>query len=76
MMELLKPFWLQILKYGAVFTGVLLVLFKARQGGKQSAENAQSKEILRGAQERAKVENTINSASDAEYNGLYNKWSK
>lgn len=36
MLNFLKPYWLEIVKYGALIIGVMAVLFSARQAGKHA----------------------------------------
>ncbi len=70
-LSLLKPFWLQIVKYGAIIGGVLLVLFKARQSGKEVQQRKQAIETLRGVKVRDKIQDKVNFASDADIDRMY-----
>ena len=74
--EILKPFWLGIVKYVGIVLGLLLFYFKAKQDGKNAAKQENTEEILKGMQESAKINNDIAGANDAEYKRLYKKWSR
>lgn len=70
-LNLLKPFWLQIVKYGTILGGVLVVLFKARQSGKEVQQRKQAIETLRGIKVRDNIQNKVDSASDAAIDRMY-----
>lgn len=73
MLELLKPFWLIICKWGAIFGGILLVILKARQSGKQVEQRKEAIETLRGVKVRDKIQDEVDSASDADIECMYNQ---
>lgn len=76
MIELFKPFWMQILKYGSIIFGIVFVLFRARQSGSHAEQRKQAMDTLAGVKIRDKIENDIFSANDDKYQRLYKKWSK
>lgn len=76
MIELLKPFWSATVKYCLIVGAALLVLFKARQSGKESVRNENIKESLKGVKVRDKVENNVISAPDSERDRLRKKWQR
>ncbi len=69
--QILKPFWLSILKYGSIAAGILFVLFKAKQSGKVTAENKQLSKTLNAVQARDKIETNLYNLSDARLDKLY-----
>lgn len=59
MLELLKPFWIEIIKYGGMIMGIIIVLFKTRQSGKEFVERKEAMETLKGVQISDKIDNNI-----------------
>ncbi len=76
MLQFLKPFWLQIIKYGGIVLGVILILFRARQSGKEAEEAKSMLETLKGLKTRDKIENNIANINDNKLNKLRSKWTK
>ena len=74
--ELLKPLWLQILKYGGMAFAALFLLFKVRQSGKESEQRKQAMETLKGVKIRDKIENTILTTPDDKLDKLRKKWTR
>lgn len=73
MLQLLKPLWITIAKYGAIVGSILLILLKARQSGKQVEQRKQAIETLRGVKVRDKIQDEVNSANDADIERMYNQ---
>ena len=71
MLELLKPFFGVILQWAGIVGGVLLVLFKARQSGKEVIERKEAMETLKGVQTRNETQNKLNTLNDASLDKLY-----
>lgn len=69
--ESLKPFWIPIIRYGTIILGVLLVLFKARQSGKDAVKNNMIEKTLQGIKTHEKIADNINSLDNATVNKLY-----
>jgi hypothetical protein len=76
MIALLKLYQAHIIKWGAIIGGILLVLFRVRQSGKESVIRTQDKETIKELQTSAKIDNRIDSLTNPEYKRLYKKWSK
>lgn len=76
MIELLKPFWMGVIKWGAIVGGILLVLFKVRQSGKDAVQNENIKETLEGVKVRDKIKDNIVTADDVERKRLRKKWNR
>ena len=76
MAELLKPFWLGIVKWGAIMGSVLLVIFKIRQSGKDAVRNETMVETLRGVRERDKIKDNIAKSDNANRKRLREKWQR
>lgn len=75
-MELLKPFWDIIAKWGGIVAGIVLVLFKARQAGEQAMQRKQAMETLKSVQTRDKIENGVNTDNASKLARLHKKWTK
>jgi len=73
-LAVLRPFYGQILKYGGIIAGLLLLISKSRQDGQSALLRKQGMENLKGVQTRNKIEMSVDGASDAEYKRLYDKW--
>jgi hypothetical protein len=73
MLPLLKPYLLEIAKYGGILFGMVIFWFKARQSGKDIVERKKAMETLKAVQTRGKIENNLNNLSDDKLNKLYNK---
>lgn len=56
MLAFLQPYWLSILKYGAMVIGVLAVLFSARQSGKHAERVENLKKAVDDAKMRRDIE--------------------
>ncbi len=76
MYELLRPIWITLVKWGAIVGGILLILFKVRQSGKDIVRNENIKETLDGVEARDKVEDHIVASSDLERRRLRKKWTR
>jgi len=76
MIAILKLYQAHIIKWGAIIGGILLVLFRVRQSGKESVIRTQDKETIKELQTSAKIDNRIDSLTNPEYKRLYKKWSK
>lgn len=76
MLTLLAPFWQAILKWGSAAVGILFILFKVRQSGKDSINNKNLETTLKSVQERDEIEDNIKSADDNERNSLREKWTR
>lgn len=76
MLELLRPFWLEILKYGSIVVGVLLVLLRARQSGAQAEQNKQAMDTLKGVRTRDKIENDVITSGSGKLAKLRKKWER
>lgn len=76
MLELFKPLYSNIIKYGAIGLATLFFLFRIRQSGADSVKKDQLTKTLEEIQARDKIENNINNANDSVYKRLYKKWSR
>lgn len=76
MLNFLKPIWLTILKWSGIVGGILLLLAKVKQSGKDEEDNKLIKNTLKEVQVRDKIENDIASAGDAKLNSLHKRWTK
>ena len=76
MIELLKPFWIGIVKWGAIVGGILLVLLKVRQSGKDAVKKDALEKTLDGVMARDKIEDKVASAGNAERERLRKKWTR
>ena len=76
MLNILKPIWLPFIKFGALIFGILLVLLKVRQSGKQSEQQEQINKTLKEVQTRDKIEQDVNNSNDAEQLRLKDKWTR
>lgn len=73
---LLRPIWSIIVKWGGVFVGVIFILFKSRQAGKDAERVDNLKATLKGMQKRDEVENTVTASNDSQYKRLRKKWER
>ena len=76
MFNLLRPIQLLIIKCAVIIGGVLVILFKARQSGREVEKHKAMRDTLKGVQIRDKIENNIIIANDDKYNKLREKWTK
>jgi hypothetical protein len=58
----LKPFWLSIVKWGAVTLAVMAILFKVRQSGKDAVMVENLEKDLSNAKEIIREDNIVSSA--------------
>jgi len=58
----LKPFWLSIVKWGAVTLAVMAILFKVRQSGKDAVMVENLEKDLNNAKEIIREDNIVSSA--------------
>jgi len=72
MIEILKYFW----KYIAITGGVLLVLFKARQSGKDAVKHENMVSTLNAVKQREKTSQFVDSSSDDERKRLRKKFNR
>ena len=75
MLALLKPFWLTIAKYAAIAGGILLIVFKIRQSGRDAERVENMKETLNHVKIRDAIERDVN-RSDNATEQLRSKWSR
>lgn len=75
-MELLKPFWVAIVKYSVIISGVLLVLLRARKSGKDAKEGQDANATLEAIYERDKIANDVRNYNDAQLDSVYEKYIK
>ena len=73
---MLSKLWLTIAGWSAAIIGVLAILFKVRQSGKDSVKMHNMKEALEGVKTRDKIENNIKSADISERERLRRKWTR
>lgn len=73
MLELLKLYWLPLVKYAGVFIGLLMVYFKGRVDNSTAQQRREGMENLAGVKMRDKIENDLNGLSDDKLNKLYDK---
>ncbi len=71
MLELLKPFWIAIGKWAAIAVGVIFMLIKIRQSGKDAARADSLEKTLEGLKTHDKIERNINTLDDNAINKLY-----
>ncbi len=62
MSELLKPYWLPIIKYAGIVFGLVLVYFKGRVDNNSATLRKEGMDNLKRVQESAKIENYVASA--------------
>lgn len=65
-----------IIKYVGLAIGILVILFKTRQSGKDSIKVDILKETVKGVEIRDKVKNNISTASSSERKRLRKKWNR
>lgn len=75
MLNLLKPFWLSIAKYAALAGGILLLVFKIRQSGRDAERVENMEKVQKYEQIRDAVERDVN-RSDNATERLRAKWSR
>ena len=75
MLNLLKPFWLSIVKYAAIVGGILLVVFKIRQSGRDAERAENIEKVVENVQIRHDVERSVNSFDNAS-GRLRKKWTR
>lgn len=76
MMDILKPFFSVILKWGGIASGMLLIIFKIRQSGTQAEQRKEAMDTLAEVRTRDKIANDIANSSDSKLNKLYQKWER
>ncbi len=74
--ELLRPIWVIFLKWGAIIGGILFVLFKARQSGKESVKNESIKATIEGVKVRDEIETDMSGLNADDIKRLHDKWIK
>lgn len=72
MLELLKPFWIEIVKYGSIVMAIFVFWFKAKQSGKEIVERKEAMETLKKVRISDKIENNLNGLNDDKLDKLYN----
>lgn len=75
MLNLLKPFWLSILKYVSIAGAIMLVVFKIRQSGRDAERVENMKETLSHVKIRDAIERDVN-RNDNATERLRAKWSR
>lgn len=75
-LNLLKPFWLNIAKFGSIALAGFLFWLQARKSGEATIKQQNIENTLKGVQTRDEVENNILRASDAYRQQLRNKWTR
>lgn len=65
MLAFLRPYWLSIAKYAAIAGGVLLLVFKIRQSGRDAERVENMKEVLEHVEIRDAIERDINRDDNA-----------
>ena len=76
MLEIFKPFWGIIVKWTGIAIGILLILFKVRQSGKEVEQRKQAMETLKGLQTRDEIENNVSNISDTRLAKLHKLWTR
>lgn len=76
MLQLLKPFWTQILKFGGIALGVFLFWLQAKKSGEQTIKQQNLENTLKGVQERDRIEVINLSADDDKLDKLRRKWER
>ncbi len=71
MLELLKPFWIAIGKWTTIAAGVIFMLIKIRQSGKDAVKVDSLEKTLQGLKTHDKIERNINTIDDDAINKLY-----
>jgi hypothetical protein len=73
----LKPYWLDLLKWGGIMGGVLLVLLRVRNSGKYEERNAINVQILENTQEAKETREEVHSLPvDAKRDRLREHWTR
>jgi len=73
MIEFLKPFFSEILRWGTVAIGAIILYFKIRIDGKKAAQENYVEKTLAGVTERDKIKQVVTNLSDSDINKLYDK---
>jgi hypothetical protein len=76
MLPLLKPYLLEIAKYGGILFGMVIFWFKAKQSGKDTLERKEAMETLKAVQTRDKINLTILNTNNDKLDKLRSKWTK
>lgn len=75
MLNILKPFWLSIAKYAAIAGGILLIVLKIRQSGRDAEHAENIEKVVENVQIRHDVERSVNSFDNAS-GRLRGKWTR
>jgi len=68
--------WKELLVVGTIAGGVLLVLFKARDAGRQAERNESLQKTMKVVRERNEIRRDIVVVDDAEHQRLREKWTE
>lgn len=76
MLKIISLLQSNIIKYIGLTIGILVILFKTRQSGKDSVKVDILKETVKGVEIRDEIKNNISSASNIERKRLRKKWNR
>jgi len=75
LINFLKPYWLSIAKYASIAGGILLVVLKIRQSGRDAERVENMEEVLKHEQVRDAIERDVNRSNNATER-LRTKWTR
>lgn len=75
-MELIKPFWVAIVKYSVIIGSILLILLRVKKSGKDLKEYQDANTTLEAMRERDKIAGEVSNYSDDKLNSVYEKYIK
>lgn len=76
MLAFLAPYWQRIALYGSIVLGVLLVLLKVRDSGREAERVENQRRVIDAIQKTKEIERSIRAAPPAERKRLRDKWTK
>lgn len=76
MLNLLKPFWLSIVKYAAIAGGILLVVLKIRQSGRDAERVENLEKVVENVQIRHDIERRVSGSTDAVKRLRESRWTR
>lgn len=76
MLQLLKPFWLVIMKYGAIVGGAFLFWLQARKSGEATIKQQNVENTLKAVEANNEIKDNVSNLNDSKYNSLLKKWTR